>query len=227
MNKIISLLSVCFACSLPAYSSPSSHHHHPEHHDHHDRHHHYDHHCDEEHHFLSFDVNSQNYTFSTVFDFMGRHDYLGTAVKSVFHLRTHYDLYGVHGEYEGTGICRVLTLGAIYNWGREIDIWGPDGDYVGMIDGQFATEAKAKYSIYNGIGTRVGIAYLEKGSSAFTIVNPHNEFHRIAYLRRNFIPNETDYWSAVVYDEDAIDLRIIKVFAAFALDSQNSFKEDL
>jgi hypothetical protein len=190
---------------------------------HHQNHHHHDHNGQ---HYLNFEVHRQDYTFSTVFDCLGEHDFLGTVVKSSFRVRTHYDLYNVKGHYEWVGICRALTLGAFYDWAREIDIYDHDGNYVGMIDGQMATDSKAKYSIYNGMGTRVGIAYLDHAGAAFTIVNPNKENHYIAYLQRHFVINAVDHWKVTVYDQNEIDLRIIKVFAAFALDSQNSFRED-
>lgn len=222
MKKIVSLLSFCLTLSSAAYSDYQDHHQ-----DHHHDHHH-EHHCDnQDYSYLNFDVYSQEYTFTTIFDFVGKNDFLGTIAKSVFNVRTHYDIYDIHGKYQGTGICRLLTLGAIYDWAREIDVWGANDEYVGMIDGQVATGAKAKYSLYNGTGSRVGIAYLEKGCTAFVINHPDNEYHKIAYLKRHFIPDEKDHWSITVFDENAIDLRIIKVFAAFALDSQNSFKEDI
>lgn len=212
-NFIFSILSLCLFSSFSAHAlEHSGHHHHPKEHEHH--------------HYLNFEVHRQDYTFSSIFDCLGEHDFLGTIVKGSFHLRTHYDLYGVHGNYEGTGICRALTLGTFFDWAREIDIYGPEGEYVGMIDGQFATEAKAKYSIYNANGTRVGIAYLDHASSSFTISNPQNENHYIAYLKRHFVHNAVDHWNVTIYDEDEIDLRIIKVFATFAVDSQNSFRAD-
>lgn len=213
INLLFSILFLCLCCTFPANTKEhSGYHHHPKEHDHH--------------HYLNFEVHRQDYTFSSIFDCLGENDFLGTVVKSSFRVRTHYDLYSVQGNYEGTGICRALTLGAFYDWAREIDIYDSIGDYIGMIDGQFATEAKAKFSIYNGLGARVGIAYLDHASSSFTIIDPNNDNHYIAYLKRHFVNNAVDHWNVTVYDEDAIDLRIIKVFAAFAVDSQNSFRED-
>jgi hypothetical protein len=222
MKKIllaaVPLLAVGSHLPLPIQASS-----HEEHHQHNLQHSHQHNHQ----HHLNFEIHKQNYTFSTYFDCFGDGRFYGTIYKSSFHLTTHYDLYSDHGDYEGQGVCRLLTLGAIYDWGREIDLYDKHGDYIGMIDGQLVTESKAKFSIYDGAGTRVGIAYLDNGSSSFSIIDPNNEFHYLAILKRHFVDDAIDHWNVTVYEKEAIDLRIIKVFAAFAVDSQGSFKEDL
>lgn len=176
---------------------------------------------------LAFEVRQQSYQFSTIFDLTSNKGLLGTVVKSSFRIRTNYDVYDAFGIYEGVGVCRILTLGSFYKWGTEIDVYDKDGYYAGMVDGQAVTGASAKFSIYDAQGIRVGIAYLDLSNSAFTIVDPNNEQRHIAGLKRNFIENVVDHWSVKVYDPTAIDLRIIKIFAAFAVDSQASFKPDL
>ncbi|MBA3238384.1 MAG: hypothetical protein H0T62_08590 [Parachlamydiaceae bacterium] len=198
MKKVLlSTLFFLFACILPVFSNEHG-----------------------DHHFLTFDVHRQDTTFSSIFDCVGEHDFLGTVVKSSFRVRTNYDLYSVHGEFEGTGICRVLTLGVIFDWAREIDIYDKNDYYIGTIDGQAATTEKAKFSIYNRNSERVGIAYLDS-THTFKICDPNNENHYLAIIKRNF--EGVDCWRTTVYDEDQIDLRILKVFCAFITDRQNSF----
>lgn len=174
-----------------------------------------------EHHYLTYDVHRQDTTFSSIFDCMGEHDFLGTVVKSSFRIRTNYDLYTVHGAYEGTGICRLLTLGSLFDWAREIDIYDHNDYYIGTIDGQAATTARAKFSIYDKSSKRVGIAYLDS-SHTFKICDPDNEQHYIAIIKKNF--EGVDCWRVTVYDEDDIDIRIIKVLSAFVADRESSFK---
>jgi hypothetical protein len=176
---------------------------------------------------LKFNVHQQDYTFSTIFEFRSDNEFLGTAVKSVFRIRTNYDLYTKQGKYEAVGICRMLTLGALYAWGTEIDLYDNKDHYIGMIDGQAMTGAGAKFSIYNANNNCIGIAYLELGGKSFSIVDPNNESHYLVSLTRHFVQDAVDDWSVVVYDQEAIDMRIVKVFAAFATDTQEHFKEDL
>lgn len=178
-------------------------------------------------HILTFNTQQQDYLFSTIFDFSSENGSLGSALKSSFRIRTNYDLYTPLGDYEGTGTCRLLTLGVVYSWGTEIDIYDQNHAYLGMIDGQVVTGAAAKFSIYDAEGMRVGIAYLDRNQSIFTIVDPENEQRYIASFRRNFIKDTVDNWNIQVYDQETIDRRIIKIFAAFAVDTQETFKEDL
>lgn len=176
---------------------------------------------------IKFKVHQQDYTFSTVFEFRSDTDFHGTAVKSSLRVRTNYDLYDKNGKYEAVGICRVLTLGALYAWGTEIDIYDQNDNYLGMVDGQAMTGAGAKFSIYNAKNERVGIAYLELGGTSFSIVNPNNESHYLVSMTRHFVQDAVDDWTVVVYDQGSMDMRIIKIFAAFAVDTQEHFKEDV
>lgn len=175
---------------------------------------------------LKFNVHQQDYTFSTVFEFRSDKDFLGTVVKSVFRVRTNYDLYDKLGKFEAVGICRIFTLGIFYAWGTEIDVWDQNDNYVGLIDGQAMTGAGAKFSIYDAKSNRVGIAYLELGGTSFSIVDPDNESRYLVSLTRHFVEGIVDDWNVTVYDPNAIDMRIVKIFAAFAIDSQEKFKDD-
>jgi hypothetical protein len=176
---------------------------------------------------LEFNVHQQDYTFSTVFEMNSKERNLGSVVKSSLRVRTNYDLYDSKGKSEATGICRILTLGAIYSWAREIDLYDTNEKYIGMIDGQAVTGSGAKFSIYDAVGNRTGIAYLDNNSSSFTILNPKNERLHLAKFKRNFIKDTIDNWDVTVYEKEALDLRAVKIFAAFAVDTQEDFKEDL
>jgi hypothetical protein len=96
-----------------------------------------------------------------------------------------------------------------------------------VIDGQVVTSEPAKFSIYDKNGTRVGIAYMELANAGIAIVHPEKTNHIIARLTRNFVREQVDHWDVVVYDTDAIDPAVIKVFAGFAVDKQEYFKADL
>jgi hypothetical protein len=215
MRKTLLSIFILLSYLTPLYLVAHDHHH--DHHDHHDDH----------HDALTFEVHQRDYTLSTVFELISGHDYYGTIVKSIFHTRHHYDLYNVMGIYEGQGICRFLNPMSVFGpWAKEIDVWGADDSYLGLIDGDVITGAGAKYSIYNFEGERVGIAYLDYANSGFTMVHPINEQHIIAHFRREFVSGEIDHWHVKIFDRDTIDLRIIKVFSAFAVDYQEYFKED-
>ncbi len=94
-----------------------------------------------------------------------------------------------------------------------------------MIDGQIGTTALAKFSFYEG-DELVGIAYLDQNGLGFTIYDPQNENKRIARHKREFVQGVIDEWRVVIYDPSAIDIRLIHIFSAFAVDSQESFRED-
>lgn len=173
-----------------------------------------------------FYIKRNDYTFSTVFEMISKDGLLGTAAKSVFRITTHYDLYDVGGNYEGQGACRFFCLGLFYTWGTEIDIYDAEGFTIGVIDGQAATSESGKFSIYDAEGNRLGIAYLDQNCSSFSIVHPDNSSRHLARLSRNFLENNVDCWDVIIYEPNAIPLKVIKVFAAFACDTQGKFKKD-
>lgn len=175
----------------------------------------------------SFKVYEQDYMFSKVFEMSSNEGLSGSVCKSFFRVRTNYDLYDRKGEFEAMGICRVLTLGLIYSWATEMDIYGQNGQYIGLVDGQMMTTAEAKFSLYDASLNRIGIVYLDETFVSFTIVDPNNERHVLASLKRNFIADTVDNWDVNIYEKEAVDLRMIKIFAAFAVDTQKAFKADL
>jgi hypothetical protein len=172
-------------------------------------------------------VTRSDYTFSTVFDMATEKKSVGSVIKSVFHLTTHYDSYDHFGLYEGTGICRLLCLGVFYVWATEIDLYDEIGQRVGMIDGQVVSSEPAKFSFYNAIGQRVAIGYLDQNFMSFSLVDPHNSALVLARLNRNFILDTVDNWDVVIYHPELIPPQLVKIFAAFVCDTQTKFKPDL
>ncbi|MBA3957106.1 MAG: hypothetical protein H0X51_01745 [Parachlamydiaceae bacterium] len=175
---------------------------------------------------LTFQACKREFSFETRFELSQGKNNLGSITKSSFRLRTNYDLYDVDGNYEALGICRKLSLGSIFTWATEIDIYDKDGGYVGFVDGQVITGAAAKFSIYNAMGDCVGIAYLDLKGASFTVVDPENEQRNLASFKRNYVQSTTDHWDVQVYCPKSIDMRILKMFSAFAVDTQEKFKKD-
>jgi len=171
----------------------------------------------------SYTVTEHPYRFSTYFEMQGKNGFEGRAIKSALTARTTYDLYDAAGVYEAQGIVQALSLGSLFAWGKDIDVYDAKGIQIGFIDGQALTTASAKYSFYDGSNKLLAIAYLDYQCSGFVVMAGERT---IAHLRRNFVEHVTDHWDIKLYDPSAIDLRLLKVFSAFAIDYQEYFKED-
>lgn len=176
---------------------------------------------------LNYRVTRSDYTFSTIFDMANEKNNLGSVVKSVFHIATHYDSYDRFGLFEGQGICRMVTLGIFYAWATEIDIYNTYGNRIGMIDGQVVSSEPAKFSFYDAEGNRLCIAYLDQNCMGFVLVDPENSAFVLARLTRNFILDTVDSWDISLYHPELLPPKFLKIFAAFACDSQDHFKPDL
>lgn len=173
-----------------------------------------------------FSIHKKPYAFTTYFEIESDHVPGGTLVKDFFSIHTCYDMYSHDGDYEGTGVCRLFSLGLLFSWATEIDVYDEEGTWIGMVDGQALTTAAARYTVYNGNGDRIAVAFVDYGGGGFTLVEPLNETRIIASFKRNFIPDGIDFWNITVFEGKEIDPLIIKTFAAFAVDRQSAFRED-
>lgn len=176
-----------------------------------------------------FNVHKRDYTFSSEFEIEHEGVQFAQAVKSIFHVRTHYDLYDEKGEFKAQGIHSFFPsygLGWFYSWAADIDIYGKTGEYLGMIDGTVYTDASAKFNFYNSLNERVGIAYMDRELRNFIITDPKNSTHKIAELVRHYIEYETDFWTVRIFDKDAIAPELLEIFTVFACDRQDQFLED-
>ena len=148
--------------------------------------------------------------------------YAGKVKKSAFRIRTNYDLSDQHG-WQATGITRILSLGVIYPWATDIDIYDTRGVQIGMIDGHIATLESAKFSIYSydesGKATEVAIALANNDFTRFSFSTPTNGLP-LAEMFRN--ANE-ETWTVLVNTPNVIDDRIVRIFAGFVMNYQDTF----
>ncbi|VEB37194.1 Uncharacterised protein [Legionella sainthelensi] len=172
-----------------------------------------------------FIVTKHIYKLSEIYQIKStqRETYPGSVKKSAFRIRTNYDLSNKDG-WQATGITRIISLGALYNWAKEIDVYDTRGVQIGFIDGNLATLESAKFTIYeydeSGKATAIGFAYANSSFDRFVILPSTNNPHPIAEFNRNFHDNN---WSVTVHYPEQIDDRIIRIFAAFVLDHEDKF----
>ena len=152
--------------------------------------------------------------------------YPGSVKKSAFRIRTNYDLSNLHG-WQATGITRIISLGTLYPWAVDIDIYDTRGVQIGLIDGDLATFESAKYNIYeydeSGKASEIGVAYASADFNRFVILSSSENPHPIAEMNRNFSDNT---WSVSVHYPEKIDDRIIRIFAGFVVDYQDKFMSE-
>lgn len=172
-----------------------------------------------------FTITKKNYDCSTFFEIDSEDTYRGNIKKSIFRLRDCYDLSDKDG-WCATGVKKIFSLGLLFDWGAEIDILGVHGEFLGSIQGEVLTTAKARFSIYDRNKNLVGIAFIDKDGKGVTINPPNNETYTLARFTRHFIQDVEDDWSIIVYEPKNLDDRIIRIFAAFCVDRQDSFHVD-
>ena len=172
-----------------------------------------------------FKIQKKNYLFSSFFEIDSEDTYRGNVKKSMFRFKDSYDLSDLNG-WCATGTKRNFSLGYIFNWAAVIDIWGVHKEWLGKITGRLFTSAKACFDLYNRDYDLVGIAHIDLDGKGVTIVKPDNETYTLARFDRVFVQDVEDHWNIVVYEPKELDDRLIRVFAAFCLDVQDSFHKD-
>lgn len=156
----------------------------------------------------------KDYPLATYFEIDTEDSYPGVVKVSAFRVRTNYDLSDIHG-WQATGIHRIASLGSVFAWATDVDIYNTDWKWIGMIDGQMLTLAEARFNILNEQGQVTAIAYLDDNLSGYTITYPESEAFPIARLYHT-LRGENPVWHMTVYDETAVDERVLRIFAAMA-----------
>ncbi len=174
-----------------------------------------------------FNVIKREYSFSTEFELEWEGVQYTHAVKSVFHFRTHYDLYDSEGDFAAKGKASWIPsfgLGWLYSWAADLLVFDAEGFYVGSIDGTLYTDAVAKFIFRDAGDNDLAVAYMDKERNTFTLHKPSNKTKKIMELKRQVVPYKTDYWTVSIYDDTVIPSEMIKIFAVFACDRQDDFK---
>lgn len=173
-----------------------------------------------------FTIRKKDYLFQTNFELDFSTLPPCDIVKNKISITTCYQLESERG-YEGYARARLASLGSIYAWAKDLDLYDANEQYLGMIDGEMLTTAEAKFSFYDYDGVKLAIAYLDQDKTGFTLVHPDKPGRVIARMQRQYVLNTPDFWEIKVYHGKDLDIRFIKSFAAFAVDSQDLFKKDL
>lgn len=169
-------------------------------------------------------VTCNDYTFSTIFNMNAEKISLGSIVKSSFHLATHYDSYDRFELYKGTGVCCLFCLGLFCPQGTQIEVYNENGDYEGRIKGELFSAEITHFNFYDALDRHLAIAYLDQDNQEFSLVAPEDSSFILAYLSRNVTSDNGDHWDVAIYHAERIPSELLKIFAAFVCDNQDSFQ---
>ena len=166
----------------------------------------------------SYIIQPRSYLTSTHYDLYSGSSYLNTVEQNSLQLRRVYSLCNEKGEL-ATGTARLLSVGALFNSMKEIDVVNERGRHVGFIQGRWWTTASGKYAFYDDSNYHIATAYVDRSGSSVSIVDSKNERSPIAIFRRSFVPGGDYYWDIKVLKDEAIDPRMLYIFSAFITDA--------
>ena len=166
----------------------------------------------------TYKIQPSSYLISTSYDLYSNDTYLSTVERYALQLQTVYNLCDERGEY-ATGTARLLSMGALFNCMKEIDVVDMLGQPIGFIKGNWWTTAAGKFAFYDQYGRPSAVAYVDRANASVSIVDPLNQRSPIALFRRSYVPHGDYYWEVKVVKEEAIDSRVLHIFSAFITDA--------
>lgn len=162
---------------------------------------------------------------SATFNFTEGNRPIGQAVRTRQLLPSyHYDFYDREGELQVQGITRVISLGLLFSWGVDIDLYDSDSRYIGKIEGQFWTESKAKFLFYGSDGYPRGVAYFDGEDPYLRIVIPDEESDVLAELTGSAIGSKNLWTVKITYPLSKVEESLLKIFSAFVADYSAQFE---
>ena len=148
---------------------------------------------------------------------------LGKVVRSgLFTPRYYYDLYDVNDSLQVRGITRAFSLGFLFAWGTEIDLYDADR-LVGMIQGEVWTSSRAKFAFYDANSVLTAHAYLDDESCDFLIVSAQNKGKVLAKLKGTAYGDASTWELKPLTNPIPMDERALQIFAGFVADFQKDF----
>jgi len=151
-----------------------------------------------------------------------------------FDWRTHYTISNAtSGEVIAYAIKDYgLSLRGIYNLSflgiilshtlSDFNVYDKDGNYIGFIDGKVLDISQARFDFSDRAGNTKAYARLEGVKVA---VRDYNSNHILAHMQRKFDVGCMDSWS--ISCMNALDPRILFIFAAYVVDHQSHFIKDI
>jgi len=168
--------------------------------------------------------NSPFLSYSAEFIFQNDANCLGKIIRTGFMCpRYYYDLYDNDEGFTARGITRAFSLGLIYSRATDIDIYDNQDNVIGMIIGKILKRSRIKFNFYDAYQNPTATAYINGETNDIILVSANNpskilakftgqSFGEVGYINIDFISGDT-----------TIDVRIIKVFAAFVSDFYENF----
>ena len=161
---------------------------------------------------------------SATFNFTEGRRHTGQVVRTRQLLPSyHYDFFDHEGELQVQGVTRAISLGLLFSWGMEIDLYDSDSRYVGKIEGQYWTESKAKFLFYGPDRYLRGIAYFDGEDPCLSIVYPDDESDILAELTGSAIGSKSVWTVKIGSSLSTVEEGLLKVFSAFVGDYSARF----
>lgn len=170
--------------------------------------------------------NAPLFTTSAEFNFKTGNEITGKVVRTgLLCPRYYYDFFDAQGQFQMRGVTRAFSLGFLFAWGMEIDLYDAAEVYAGSIRGEMMTKSRAKFTFYGPAGETRSIAYLNAKKPNLLVVNPVDESQVIAELTGKTYGDVSTWTVEVKYEPSAVDDGLMKIFSAFVADYDSSFSE--
>ena len=164
-------------------------------------------------------ISTNRYSYSFFLFFYWRMHFTVYDAKTgneVAHAIKNYE-FSPRGIWNGSllGLFRPHTL-------ADFDFYDPEGNYIGCIDGRVLDWSEARFDFQDKEGTIKAYAREEKTQ---IYIRDYQTNGVVGYMKRHFDTGTEDPWK--VKFTDAVDKRVVLIFAAYVVQNQSHFLKDI
>lgn len=172
-------------------------------------------------------INEHHYPFYTYFDMDTPEGHLGNVIKENFDIWTHYGYYGHARDKDliAKAYIRLFSMGQLFSWASIMDLYTPEEEHIGKIEGCWFTFYPAKFKFYNELKELVAIAYMDNDKMGVSVVSVGNKLPIARYYRTTLeddVVNEynVENWTLKIFDLEKLPASFLILFGAFLADRE-------
>lgn len=166
-----------------------------------------------------------HYNFFEISTFKNR---LGSVLKEKNTFGTQYNFYDYPREKNliASACFRFFSLGYIFNLSTILDIYLPNGTWLGKIERKWLTlYQRGKYMFYDAHGNHLATAYMTSNHGGFFLLDPSDTQLLVEY-KPVVIAGAIDRWFMGILQPNRIPALFLILFAAFSTDQEKNFQPD-
>lgn len=164
---------------------------------------------------LTFEVLKQVKSAYTTYEFRSLNESFGSVVTFPGMMGREFELYSSSGTQEASGITLLPSIQANLQSNSETYVFNPKSLRIGYFNGNMEPGGNLVIDCHN---SEAALVHVNSDMTNFIIVDPNHIEHCFVVVQ--CVDAYGQVWKVDVFEKNVIDIRVLKIFAAFAAQSQ-------